>query len=140
MSAPVGAGANGAAAAVQTALVAALGAADGLAALSGIHDAPPARAVLPYLAIGETIASDWSVKDRRGRELRVQIVIWDEAARVGRLHALMAIAGDAAEAIARDLDGWRIASIVFLRSRIRRDATGGPWAGIVDYRIRVMEN
>lgn len=131
---------NGAAAAVQAGLMAALRAADGLDALSGIHDGPPAGAALPYLAIGETAASDWSVKDRRGRELRVQLVIWDEAARVGRLHALMALAGDAVEAIAPGLDGWRIASIAFLRSRIRRDAAGGPWAGIVDYRIRVMED
>lgn len=131
---------SGATAAVQAALVAALRAADGLGVLTGIHDGPPARAALPYLAIGETAASDWSVKDRRGRELRVQLVIWDERARVGRLNALAAMAGDAIEGMARDLEGWRVASIAFLRSRIRRDAADGPWAGIVDYRIRVMEN
>jgi hypothetical protein len=44
---------------------------------------------------------------------------------------------DALVAIPRDLPGWRIASFVFLRSIILRDPAG-PWAGLVEHRVRLL--
>jgi hypothetical protein len=38
-----------------------------------------------------------------------------------------------------ELDGHRITSVAFLRSRVVRDADG-PWAGIVEYRVRTLED
>jgi hypothetical protein len=40
-------------------------------------------------------------------------------------------------AIPRDLPGWRIASLVFLRSMVVRDPAG-PWAGLVEHRVRLL--
>lgn len=125
---------SGAVEAVQVALLAALGAVDGLA----LFDGPPARAAFPYAAVGEAVSGDWSVKDRRGREVRTAIAIWDDGQSAARLHVLMAAAEDAIEAMARDLAGWRVASLVLLRARIRREADG-PWAGTIEYRVRVLE-
>lgn len=127
-------------AALQAAIVAALTAADGIAGVaSGVFDGVPARAAFPYLAIGDTIGTDWSHKTGRGREHRIGVTIWDEAGRASRIRALMAAAGTAIEGIGPDLPGNRIAGIVFLRERIVRDVAG-PWAGLVEYRVRTLED
>lgn len=120
---------------MQAALIEALGA---VADLTGVYDGPPARAAYPYAAIGEAVSGDWSTKDARGRELRLAVTIHDDGASPARLHGLMAAAEDAIEAIPRDLPTHRIASLVFLRGRIIRDAAG-PWAGLIEYRARLLE-
>lgn len=122
-----------AAEAVQRALVTALRGA-GLA----VYDGPPRQAAYPYAAISEGLASDWSTKDARGRELRLSIAIWDDAGAAARLHALAAAAEDAVDAMPRDLPGHRVASLVLLRSRIVRDPDG-PWAARLDWRARLLE-
>jgi hypothetical protein len=125
---------SGAVEAVQAALVTALG-----TMAIDVFDGPPVRAAYPYAAIGDAVASDWSTKTARGREVRIAVTIWDDGERPARLHGLMADAEDAIETLARDLDGWRVASLALLRARIVRDADG-PWAGLIEYRVRVMEN
>lgn len=124
--------------AVQAALVAAL-AGDPVigAAVSGVFDGPPARAAFPYIAVDGGQTTDWSVKDARGREHRVAISVWDDGMASARLHGLMAAAEEAIEDMGRDLPGHRIASIAFLRARIVRDADG-PWAGLIEYRVRTL--
>ena len=51
---------SGAAIALQRALVAVLAAAPDLAALTGIHDGPPADAAFPYRAISDGATTDWA--------------------------------------------------------------------------------
>ena len=126
---------TGAVAAVQAAVVAALA---GVTGLSGVYDGPPPRAHFPYLVISGGGSADWSTKTARGRELRVGLTIWDDGAEAARLHALMAQVEDAVPGIARDLAGWRVAGVVFVRSLVVRDAAG-PWAGFVEFRVRVLE-
>ncbi|WP_419826077.1 DUF3168 domain-containing protein [Sphingomonas sp.] len=116
----------------QRALVAALRGA-GIA----VYDGPPLGAAYPYAAISEGSATDWSTKDARGRELRLSFAIWDDGGSAARLHALAAAAEDAVEAMPRDLPGYRVASLVLLRSRIVRDPDG-PWAARLDYRVRML--
>ena len=126
--------------AVQTALVAALSNALGISGIvSGVFDGPPPRATFPYIAIGDGVVTDWSTKTQIGRELRIAITIWDDGEVPARLHALVAAAETAMVTLPRDLPGWRIASLVFLRALIVRDA-GGPWAGLVEHRIRILQN
>lgn len=124
--------------AVQAAAVAALAAAPGLAALTGVYDGPPQRAAFPYLSIGSALVSDWSTKTESGREVRFAVTVWDEGEEARRLHELMGAAEAALLALPRDLDGWRIASNVFLRSLVVRDPAG-PWAGLVEHRVRILE-
>jgi hypothetical protein len=128
---------SAAAIAVQRALVAALDV-PGLAALTGIYDGPPPDAAYPYAAISDGSTTDWSHKSGQGREHRLSIAIWDDGASPARLHQLIAAAEDAIEATPRNLPGYRIVSLAFLRSRIVRDPAG-PWAGRVDYRVRTLD-
>ncbi len=124
--------------AVQTAAVTALQTHPVLAqTLTGVFDGPPPRAAYPYISVADGLSSDWSTKTAKGREIRLAITIWDDGEEASRLHNLMGHAEEAIAAMARDLPGWRVASNVFVRSLIARDAAG-PWAGLVEHRIRIL--
>lgn len=125
--------------AVQAAAVAALEAHPALSSeLAGIYDGPPPRAVFPYVSIGDGLVSDWSTKSEAGREIRLALTVWDDGEEATRLHKLMGHVEDAIAAMPRDLSGWRVASNVFLRSLVVRNPAG-PWAGLVEFRVRVLE-
>ena len=124
---------------LQEAVVAALEANAFIAdTVSGIYDGPPPRAPYPYIAIGGGVATDWSTKSARGREVHVALTIWDDGEVPARLHALVAAVEEAFETLPRNLSGWHVAGVTFLRSLIARDANG-PWAGIVEHRVRMSE-
>lgn len=124
--------------AVQIAAVAALEAHPVLAqTLAGVFDGPPPRAGFPYIAVANGLSTDWSTKTATGREIRLALTIWDDGEEASRLHNLMGHAEEAIAAMARDLPGWRVASNVFLRSLVARDPAG-PWAGLVEHRIRIL--
>jgi hypothetical protein len=105
--------------------------------LSGVYDVPPPRAAFPYVSIADGIASDWSTKTEAGREIRFALTVWDDGEEASRLASLMGHAEDAIAAMPQDLSGWRIASLVFLRSMLVRDAAG-PWAGLIEHRVRML--
>ena len=129
---------NSAMHALQAAAASALAAHPVLAdALTGIYDGPPPRAVFPYVAINDGIVSDWSTKTGVGREIRFAITVWDDGETATRLSNLMSHVEDAVLAIPRDLPDWRIASLVFVRSMVVRDPAG-PWAGLVEHRVRLL--
>lgn len=123
---------------LQSALVAALETHPVLAgALTGIFDGPPPRMAFPYVSIGDGLVTDWSTKTATGREIRIGLTVWDDGEAATRLHQLMGHVEDAVAAVPRDLDGWRVASCVFLRSFVARNPAGA-WAGVVDYRFRML--
>ena len=123
---------------LQAAAIAALSAHPVLTTqLSGIYDGPPPRAAFPSVAITDGLTSDWSTKTTTGREIRLAFTVWDDGEAATRLADLMGHVDDAILAIPRDLPGWRIASLVFLRSIVVRDAAG-PWAGLVEHRVRLL--
>jgi hypothetical protein len=124
--------------AVQAAAITALQAHPALAlALTGVYDGPPPRAAFPYISVGDGVASDWSTKTAVGREIRLALTLWDDGEDATRLHTLIGHVEDAIAGLPRDLPGWRVASLVFLRSMIVRDAAG-PWAGLVEHRLRIL--
>lgn len=123
---------------LQAAYVAALEAHPVLAAeLSGVYDGPPPRAVFPYVAIGDALVSDWSTKTATGREIRLPLILWDEGENAERMADLMAHLEDAIAALPRQMPGWHLVNITFLRSMVVRDAAG-PWAGLVEHRFRLL--
>lgn len=128
---------SGAEIAVQEAVRAALLASPELRALTGIYDGPPPRAACPYASFSGGTAADWSTKTTRGREVRLAINLWDDGDTPARLAALAGAAEVAIEALPPALDAWRIASLVFTGSRTVRTAAG-PWAALLEYRVRVV--
>jgi hypothetical protein len=130
---------SGAVAVAQAALVAALEAHPTLPTLvTGIYDGPPPRAAYPYLVVSDSVSIDWSTKTARGREVSLIVTLWDERGGPHTMHDIMSAIEDAVQAMPRDLPGWRIATLNFVRSRILR-TNAGPWSGLVEHRVRVLE-
>lgn len=125
-------------AALQTAVVAALQVHPVLSAeLSGVYDGPPPRAAFPYVAMGGALVTDWSTKTATGREIRLPLTLWDDGDNATRMTDLMAHIEDAIAALPRQIPSWHVVNVAFLRSMIVRDAAG-PWAGLVEHRIRML--
>lgn len=97
------------------------------------------RAVFPYAAIGDGLVTDWSTKTEQGREIRFALTLWDDGETPARLHRLVAGAEAAMASLPRVLDHGRIVSLVLVRSLIARDPAG-PWAGLVEHRIRILQD
>ena len=117
--------------AVQAALVVAL---DGIAS---VYDGAPPRAAFPYILISDSPVTDWSTKTERGREIRLSLTIWDDGEEAESLRGLMIAVEAAMDGFPRDLPGWHVASLVFLRSLISRDPDA-PSAALIEYRVRVL--
>lgn len=130
---------SGAGAAVRAAIVDALrGDATLAAELNGVFDGPAVRASAPHAEVGDGLATDWGTKDARGREVRIAVTIRDLAETPTRLGGLVDAAERAIEGAARDLDGWRVASLAFVRSRMAGEGPG-KWVAVIEYRVRVLE-
>lgn len=109
----------------------------GVAGLNGVYLGPPVKATVPYAELGDLLSGDWSVKDRAGRELRLIVTVRDAGDSPARAQVLAGAVGAAIEALPRDLGGWRVASVVLVRSRLM-SAAGGRWNASVEYRVRVL--
>jgi hypothetical protein len=123
---------------VQAALATALREA-GLA-LTSVFDAPPVRAAKPYALVEEAQLADWGTKDIAGREGRVSIVLFDGGESPARLRGLAGAAEEAVAAMPRILgDGWAVASLVLLRSRIVREGDN-RWRSVSEFRLRMLRS
>ncbi|WNO53544.1 DUF3168 domain-containing protein [Stakelama saccharophila] len=107
-------------------------------AVTAVFDAPPPRVAMPYALVEETVLSDWGAKDVAGREGRVLVLIEDAGERPVRVRSLCDAAGAALAAMPRELgEGWRIVTMVPLRSRVLR-AGRDRWTGSVEARVRLL--
>jgi len=115
-------------------------AADALRAVDSIgcvYDSPPLQAALPYALLTIDLETDWGHKSAAGRELRLAANLFDKGERPERLRGLLGEAEAALAGISGAIGGWQIATMVLLRTRIVR-GRDGVWAGIVEYRARLL--
>lgn len=129
----------GAGEALQKAGMAALQAVEGL---SGVYPGPALQAASPHALVESGSEMDWSHKTAKGREVRLFVTLRDEGERPERLQALAASAEAALETLPPEVEGWRLASFRFLRSRIvsERKGSGPAWASVSEYRARMLAN
>lgn len=119
-----------------TLMAAAKAALASIGGLNGRFDGPPLKASLPYATIETGPESDWSWKGATGRELRLTAVIRDGGERPERLRALMDEVETRLTGIDGELGSWRVASCVFMQTRIAK--AGRDWAGLVAFRVRMV--
>ena len=108
------------------------------AVLNGVFEGPAVRASHPYAEVAETFATDWGTKDQRGREVRLAVLVHDAGETSSRLVSLAEAVEAAVLAMPRDIGGWRVASLVFVRSRIAGEGRG-RWLASVEFRVRVLQ-
>jgi hypothetical protein len=100
-----------------------------------IADGQPVKASPPWLLVGGAVASGWGAMGVDGVTLRQTIEL---VLRGDQLSAVTAIL-DRVDQLLRGMDGdlgdWRMTSLRFDRSRIRRNGT--EWRAAVDYAVRL---
>jgi Protein of unknown function (DUF3168) len=107
-------------------------------AVTGIFEAPPTRAARPFVLIDEPVLTDWSTKDQAGREARLTILLRDSGERRDRIRRLAGEIEAAVAAMPQAIgDGWHIASLVPLRSRIVAEGDNRLTA-IIEHRARML--
>lgn len=123
---------SGAANALQTAIVARL---EERSSLAGTFNDVPARASFPYVVVNCGDESKWNCIGRTGREIALQLVIWDdEPARLIELE-------NEVEKLAfsvRTSSPWHLSSLV-LRGKQRSRQPGHAGSCEIAFRARVIE-
>lgn len=125
---------SGAADSLRAAAAAALSAIEGI---GRVYDAPPLQAAFPYALVLIDSQSDWSHKTGAGRELRLAASLFDRGERPLRLRALVAGAEQVLGSLAGEIGAWQLVSMTYLRTRIVSDSAGA-WAGVVEFRARML--
>jgi hypothetical protein len=124
--------------ALHTAVIAALEAHPALNAAGVlVYDGVPERQAFPYIAVSDGLVTNWSTKTELGRDVRLALTLWDDGEAADRTHALMGAMTEAMAALPAMIPGWQIVTCSFIRSLIARDADG-PWAGLVEHRVRLL--
>lgn len=123
---------------IRAAVIALLQGDAGLGAqVNRVHDGTPVKASPPTLIVGECSGVDWGTKDKAGRELRLALTIEDDLETPARISGIMPLADAAVRGLPSTVAGWRIGSLVLMRSRLLRSGAG-RWSALLEYRIRVL--
>jgi hypothetical protein len=124
--------------AVRAAVLAALREEDGLrTALNGIYDGTPVQASPPHVVLGEMHASDWGMKDRVGRDVRLQLLLFDLRENPAAMAEAMALIDATLRRVA--MPGWQVGSVAMLQCRTSPERQGG-WRATMDYRVRIAQD
>ena len=108
------------------------------AALNDVTEEAPSRASLPWLGIAASASTDWSTKDKRGREVRVALELQTRGQEPAETSALAAQVEERIESLPRLHSGFAVASINFLRARAEQ-RPGNARAVLLEYRFRLLE-
>jgi hypothetical protein len=105
--------------------------------LNSVTEETPVRAALPWLAIATSASTDWSMKDRAGREVRVALELHCRGDRPDTAATLVSALEGRIAALPRDQAGFAIVSAQFLRARTEQRA-GNVRSILFEYRFRVL--
>ncbi|MBD3730717.1 MAG: DUF3168 domain-containing protein [Sphingomonadales bacterium] len=105
--------------------------------LNAVEEESPLAATPPWLGIAASASTDWSTKDRQGREVRVALELVargdDPAGTIALGQAIEA----RIESLPRAQDGFDIVTSQFLRARAERRERNLR-AVLLEYRFRVL--
>ena len=122
---------------LRAALIEWLRADPALAALNAIEEESPLAASRPWLGISASASTDWSTKDRQGREIRIAFELQsrgDDPA--GDAMLSLAIERRIASLPASQT-GFDVASAIFLRARAERRPRNNR-ATLIEFRFRTL--
>lgn len=106
--------------------------------LNAIVEEAPSRTAAPWLGIVASASTDWSVKQRRGREVRiaVELNLRGDAPETGA--ALVTTVEQRIEAMPATQAGFDLVTIQFLRARAEQ-RPANLRAVLLEYRFRLLE-
>lgn len=105
--------------------------------LNAVTEEVPARAAPPWLALIASASTDWSTKDRSGREVRVVLELVCRGDRSDAAAGLAAAIEARIVALPRAQPAFALVSSAFLRARTEQRA-GNLRAILTEYRFRLL--
>ncbi|HEY8604995.1 tail completion protein gp17 [Tsuneonella suprasediminis] len=107
--------------------------------LTAVEEEAPARATTPWLAIAASASTDWSTKDRAGREIRLAVELHLRGSEPESDAALVRAVAARIEDLPRQHSGFHLTTVRFLRARSERRSHNRR-ATLLEYRIRCLSN
>lgn len=124
---------------LRSALIDWLRADPALAPLNIVAEEAPLAASPPWLGIAASASTDWSTKERRGREVRIALELHMRGQAAGSAAGLVAAIEARIEAMPRAQPGFLIAGTAFLRARTEQRPRQMR-AALLEYRFRCLES
>ena len=109
------------------------------AALNAVTEEVPTRTAVPWLGIAASSSTNWSTKDRKGREVRLALELHTRGEEPGETGTITALIEDRIAALPAAQTGLRIVSTTFLRARVEQRARHER-AVLLEYRFRLLAN
>ena len=109
------------------------------AALNDVTEEAPSRAQPPWLGIAASASTDWSTKQRAGREVRIALELHNRGEEAAETAALIALVEERIETLPRQQPDFHIVATQFLRARSEQRP---PYqrATLLEYRFRLLES
>lgn len=107
------------------------------AQLNAVVEEAPSRTALPWLAIAASASTDWSAKDRTGREIRVALELHCRGDRPDAAATLVGQIESRIASLPAAQTGFWVVTALFLRARAEQRGLGSR-AILLEYRFRVM--
>lgn len=105
--------------------------------LNAVVEEAPSRSALPWLALSASASTDWSTKDTAGREIRVALELHYRGDEPLAEAALVGAVERRVESLPATQNGFRIASLTFLRARAEQRGEARR-ALLLEYRARIL--
>jgi len=102
-----------------------------------IAEEAPSRTAPPWLGLVASASTDWSTKDRTGREIRVALELHCRGDDPGTAAAIVPAIEARVEALPRAQSGFEIATTTFLRARAEQ-RPANTRAVLLEYRFRLL--
>ena len=105
--------------------------------LNLIAEEAPSRATIPWLGIAASASTDWSTKDRRGREVRLAMELHLRGDDPATGADIVSAVEDRIDALPATGPDFVVASVRFLRARVEQ-RVGNVRALLLEYRFRLL--
>ena len=106
-------------------------------AINLIAEETPLEANPPWLGIAASASADWSVKDRKGREVRLALELHLRSDDASAGSALVSTIDARIDAFPREQAAFEVANTTFLRARAERRPRNRR-AILLEYRFRLL--
>jgi Protein of unknown function (DUF3168) len=109
------------------------------AQLNAVVEEAPSRTALPWLAIAASASTDWSAKDRTGREVRIALELHCRGDQPGSVATLVGAIESRIAALPSGQSGFQIVTAQFLRARAEQRGANTR-AVLIEYRFRLLSD
>ena len=116
-----------------------LSSSSGLSRLNAIEEESPLTASPPWLGIAASASTDWSTKDRTGREIRIALEMTSRGDTPSSDADLVELIEQRILEMPSEQFSFELVSAQFLRARAER-RTNNLRSVLIEYRFRILAN